>query len=341
MTSVALVTGGSSYLASYIIRQLHEQGGVTIRATIRSLKDTKKIEHLKDINVEWHEADLSQPGAFDQVVQGVTVIYHVASPYFYSSTDPQREIVDPAVQGVRSVLEAASKSPSVKQVIVTSSGTAFINIFNPDSNRIYTEKDWNTEATVQSAPYPYSKVVSEKAAWEFMERENPSFGLTVVAPGFIIGPPLNHYSNPSELNTSLKTLLGLITRALKAGAVVSGYSPLYIDVRDVANAHILASQEPEAIGKRLLVGQTSVKWSDAFAEVKRKLENVSKDHPLAKLGEKDLEIQDAPNQPNLKQIKTDLTTTKTVLKGLQFTSIADSLIDTGVWFVDNQFITTE
>jgi nucleoside-diphosphate-sugar epimerase len=60
-------------------------------------------------------------------MEGCDAVIHVASPYIYSAKDPQKEIVDPAVEGAKSVLLAAAKSPSVKRIVFTSSGGAVIH----------------------------------------------------------------------------------------------------------------------------------------------------------------------------------------------------------------------
>jgi hypothetical protein len=96
----------------------------------------------------------------------------LATPYFYSSPDPQKEIVDPAIKGVvcvliifsttylfRSILEAALKTPTMKRVVQTSSGAAMYG--TPVNGHHYTEKDWNTTSSLTNNPYFFSKKVAD------------------------------------------------------------------------------------------------------------------------------------------------------------------------------------
>ena len=87
MANIVLVTGGSGYLASHIIHQLLDDASIgKIRATIRNLSDTHKVKHLNDYaeslgkHIEWYQvADLTDDSAFDSAVQGVHIVFHVAS----------------------------------------------------------------------------------------------------------------------------------------------------------------------------------------------------------------------------------------------------------------------
>jgi nucleoside-diphosphate-sugar epimerase len=86
------------------------------------------VEHLLKLGdalpgrLELVEADLLQEGSFDDAVEGATYVFHTASPYKVSGiTDPQKELVDPALKGTLNVLSSVAKSKSVKRVVLTSS----------------------------------------------------------------------------------------------------------------------------------------------------------------------------------------------------------------------------
>ena len=96
------------------------------RGTVRSKSNTAKVSHLLKLaealpgSLELHEADLLQPGDFDGVVKGADFVLHTASPFFTETSDPQKDLIDPAVNGTRTVLDSAGKA-KIKRVILTSS----------------------------------------------------------------------------------------------------------------------------------------------------------------------------------------------------------------------------
>ena len=112
------------------------------------------------------------------------------------------------------------------------------------AGRDFTEDDWTDPGTPGLAPYPRSKAIAERAAWDLMERDGGDTELVVVNPTFILGPTLT-----TELRSSLQ-----ITKAMLDGtmSVVRRQRFGVADVRDVADLHIRAMAAPEAAGKRFL-----------------------------------------------------------------------------------------
>ncbi len=185
-------------------------------------------------------ADLMTPGAFDAVVEGCETVIHVASPYSTDVDDPQRDLVDPAVNGTKSVLEACRSAGGVKRVVLTSS---FAAITDEPDGRLLTEADWNNKSTLKRNPYYLSKAAAERAAWSFMEESSPDFDLVVINPPYVLGPSLS-----PELNTSARALVGL-TNGGWPGIVA--IQLVIVDVRDVALAHRIAMELPSASGRYL------------------------------------------------------------------------------------------
>ena len=122
---VVAVTGVSGYIGSEVVKQLLEKG-YTVRGTVRSKSNTSKVQHLLTLSdalpgtLELFEADLLKAGDFDEVVRGADFVLHTASPFFTESSDPQKDLIDPAVNGTSNVLTAAGKA-GIKRVVVTSS----------------------------------------------------------------------------------------------------------------------------------------------------------------------------------------------------------------------------
>jgi nucleoside-diphosphate-sugar epimerase len=116
--------------------------------------------------------------------------------------------------------------------------------YTPKPGAEYTEADWTDPDTPGLAPYPRSKAIAERAAWDFMEREGADTELVVVNPTFILGP---------TLSTQLVSSLRLVEMMLDGKMPVVPRQRFGLaDVRDVADLHIRAMAAPEARGKRFL-----------------------------------------------------------------------------------------
>jgi len=244
-----LVTGASGFIASHIIRELLERG-YTVRGTLRRLEDRSKFDFLATLpgaseRLTLVEADLMIDGSFDAAAEGCDVVIHTASPYLVNVSDPQRELVDPAVNGTLNVLHAAANA-KVRRVVLTSSMAAISD--EPQPNKVFTEEDWNERSTLVRNPYYLSKVKAERAAWKFVKSTTPLFDLVVINPFLVLGPSIG-----PELNTT-----NAIFRDLLSG-VYPGILALswgLVDVRDVATAHVLAMEHPNASGRYLCAGET-------------------------------------------------------------------------------------
>jgi nucleoside-diphosphate-sugar epimerase len=124
---------------------------------------------------------------------------------------------------------------------------------------MYSEQDWNP-LTMEDAlkdmrsSYRVSKLFAEKAAWEFMEKEKPAFSLTTICPTFVFGPVTQPISGLDQLNTSSKRIYDFIAGNCRDKIPDTGISFfLWIDVRDLALAHIRAIEMGAAANRRYLL----------------------------------------------------------------------------------------
>ena len=250
-----LVTGGTGYMASWIVKQLLDEGR-EVRTTVRNLAQKDKYAHLTALAVkssgilQFFEADLLKKGSFSEAMAGCELVIHTASPFKISGLkNAQKELVEPALEGTRNVLDSVNATESVKRVVLTSSIAAIygdaIDIRTTEKG-IFTEEQWNITSSAKHQPYPFSKTMAEKLAWEMAGKQS-RWDLLTINPGFIMGPSLSKRTD----STSIDLMLQLATGKFKTG-VPSG-EMAFVDVRDVAKAHILAGFSSTASGRHICV----------------------------------------------------------------------------------------
>jgi dihydroflavonol-4-reductase len=243
------VTGATGFVASWLVKQLLERG-ITVRGTVRRVASADHLRALPGAaeRLELVEADLTVAGSFEPAVRGCAVVFHTASPYIIQVDDPQRDLVDPAVNGTLGVLRACAAAPEVLRVVLTSSMAAVTD--EPDASRVLTEADWNEKSTLRRNPYYLSKTMAERAAWDFVERERPGFDLVALNPFVIMGPSL-----APGLNVSNQIIADLVN-GVYPGILSMTWG--IVDVRDVAHAHARAAEVQSARGRYLLVQEPPV-----------------------------------------------------------------------------------
>ena len=252
-----LVTGGTGYVGSWVVKYLLDDGH-TVRVTVRDKSKRKKTAPLEAVaadapgNLEFWEADLLKPGSFEEAMEGCEVVYHIASPFLFGKIkDPYAQLIDPAVEGTKNVLDAVNKTASVKRVALTSSVVSVYgdNIdIRQTENQTFTEAHWNTTSSAKHNPYNYSKVLAEKEAWKIHDAQD-RWSLVVLNPGFVMGPALTNASG----SASISFITDLLSGKQKMGVPELYFS--FVDVRDVAKAHILAADNPKATGRHILVSE--------------------------------------------------------------------------------------
>lgn len=253
-----LLTGGNGFVASHILDVLvARQYSVTITVRSREKGDQvlARYGETKGANISIAVIpDFTSAGAFDECLRsspGFDAVLHVASPFYYSATDIKRELLDPSIIGTESLLQAIhAHSPSVKTVVLTSSFAAILDSYKPSTipEHTYTESDWNSltmEDAMQNTlnGYRASKIYAERAAWKFVDAHKPSFSLVAICPTLAFGPVIQPVSSLDGLNTSSQRIYNFISGAFKSEIPDTALSFfLWIDVRDLASAHVKAME---------------------------------------------------------------------------------------------------
>ncbi|EKM78748.1 hypothetical protein AGABI1DRAFT_107237 [Agaricus bisporus var. burnettii JB137-S8] len=282
--SKVLITGANGYIAMWVIDFLLK-AGYSVRGAIRGLDKTKD---LNDKFSSWVASgtlefivvkDVTIEGAFDDAVKDVDGVLHMASPVVVDADDPQ-DVINPAVSGALGLLKSALKHGNrVDRVVFTSStATIFAPVTKPT---VLNESNWNTvtleeverlgRAATSHQKYRASKILAEKgqsnsfslAVWEFYEanKERSRWDITVINPPFVFGPALNNFENPAHQNASTRVFWDNVIANPGTPQSVN-YPNCWVDVREVALAHVLALQKPEAGGERLIVSVGPFVWQD-------------------------------------------------------------------------------
>ncbi|MDN3023556.1 NAD-dependent epimerase/dehydratase family protein [Streptomyces sp. S.PB5] len=260
-----LVTGGSGFVGSHLVKRLLERG-YQVRTTVRSTANEAKTRPLLALQaqhpgrLDLFEADLLVEGSFDEAAKGCGTVFHVASPFLVPEKikDGRKDVVEPALHGTRNVLGAIERTPAVRRLVFTSTVGAIFGDYADVlamKDRTLTEEYFNTTSTIENNPYHYAKTVAEQAAWEAAKAQD-RWDMVAVNPGLILGPSLT----PASDSGSLFLLEELFKGYFFYGA--PDFSFTTVDVRDVADAHIAAAEKPEAHGRYILAAETMTSFHD-------------------------------------------------------------------------------
>ena len=250
-----LVTGATGFIGLHCIQQLLSKG-YEVNGTVRSLdregeiRDGLSASGTSHAGLELFSVDLNSDEGWDEAMNGCEYVIHVASPISLEDQD-EDYFVKPAVAGVKRALSFAKKY-SVKKVVLTSSVAAIFDTMEKKS--YYDETDWSDPENPAISHYSKSKTLAERAAWEYVENEGHPFELAVINPALVTGPTLT-----GDLGESNKAV------QMVAGGKMPVAVPLmfgYVDVRDVAAAHILAMENPASNGERFALAEKDLWYKD-------------------------------------------------------------------------------
>ncbi|GAA1895046.1 NAD-dependent epimerase/dehydratase family protein [Asanoa iriomotensis] len=232
-----LVTGGTGFVAGWCIAGLLERG-YAVRTTVRRPQEV-------DAPVEVVQADLTRDDGWDAAVDGCAYVLHVASPLGLDGRSGEDALITPARDGALRVLRAASKA-GVRRVVLTSSTAATTP---PDPHGVADETVWTDPADPNLTPYRRSKLLAERAAWDFAA--DNGLELTTVLPAAVFGP-LRSPGNAGSVEVIARLLAG-------RPPVLPRFGFTIVDVRDLADLHLRAMTDPAAAGERF-IGAGEFRW---------------------------------------------------------------------------------
>ena len=201
----------------------------------------------------------------------VAGVCHVAS-VLPSSPNPN-EVIPTVIAGAINILKSAAKSPSVKRFVYTSSSASIAASKPNEHYTVSTDKLNDEDVTAAWQPPPYendriwpvycaSKTQAERAMWEFMAEEKPSFVLNAVLPDFNFGELL-HDKQPASSGEYVRAIYNGQIDAAKA------LPPHWmVDVKDTGRLHVVGLLAPDVREERILAYAYPFNLNDVLATLR-------------------------------------------------------------------------
>ncbi|VAH54853.1 unnamed protein product [Triticum turgidum subsp. durum] len=251
----ACVTGGNGYIASALIKMLLEKG-YAVKTTVRKPNDMAKNSHLKDLQalgpLQVFCADLEEEGSFDDAIAGCNYAFLVAAPSNLDPQNPEKDLIEPAVQGTLNVMRSCHRAGTVKRVVLTSSAAAVTARPVEGDGNVLDEESWSDVGFLRSTKmahwaYSVSKVLVEKAACAFAQEHGIS--LVTVCPVLTVG-----VAPAPGVNTSVAVLLSLLSgddamASILGHIEMSSGSISVVHVDDLCRTEILLAEKETASGR--------------------------------------------------------------------------------------------
>jgi dihydroflavonol-4-reductase len=271
----ALVTGANGHLGFNVCTALLAKGH-HVRASIRSRDDRAKRLPLEEAGItDIVGLNVRTIEPFVEACRGMDVLFHVAATYaLHTNGDNAADsILRDSTEGAANAVRAAAAA-GVPKVVLTSS-IATVPRVHPD-DPVVTEADWVNDHTV---PYFRAKVDGERAAWKAAEETGVK--LVTILPGTIGGPGFR------RTTPSVEIIEGIMLGSMRFGAPRSNIP--YVDVRDVANAHVLAG-ERDVDGRFIIVND----YLPSLRELSAMMNRIDSKVPAAPLLLPDMILSAAP-----------------------------------------------
>lgn len=263
------ISGATGYVAQHIIKLLLQKGYSVVGSVRSTTKGEKLKERFNSENFNYEVVEkLENAGAFDQLLINhpeIDAFIHTASPVIMNAVDPVKDTMVPALEGTMNALNAIHQhGKNIKKVIFTSSYVALADLLNPGTTA--TEDSWNSVTWEQALKdgrlaYYASKKYAEMAVWDYVQQNKVNFSATLINPAYVFGPQAFDDDAKGTLNLSADMICSLLK--LKDGDEIPTKRRPFIDVRDLAKAHILAIENDYG-GKRLLLAESNFSLQSAL-----------------------------------------------------------------------------
>jgi dihydroflavonol-4-reductase len=263
MIGTVLVSGGSGYIAGFLIRQLVAEGWM-VHATVRSLSREAEVRARLGVDndrLNFFAADLSADAGWAEAMAGCTHVAHVASPFPRKAVEHADELIVPARDGTLRAL-CAARAAGVTRFVLTSSAAA-IAYGHPPGKTTFTEADWSDPTNPDCSPYAQSKTIAERAARDWIAAEGGAMEFVSINPSLVVGPVMD-----ADVSTSIEAIEKMLSGALP-GCPRLGFG--VVDVRDLADLHVRALTAPGIAGERFIASGKFLMLVDIAKVLKARL----------------------------------------------------------------------
>ena len=263
MAGTVLVSGGSGYIAGFLIRQLVSEGW-TVHTTVRSLASVDAVRQrlaVDNSRLKFFAADLLADEGWAEATAGCSHVAHVASPVPAGVPKNPDDVIRPAREGVLRALKAA-KAAGVKRFVMTSS-VAAIAYGRGRGVHHFTEADWTDLSKPGISPYIQSKTLAERAARDWMTKEGAGMEFVSICPSVVLGPVWSR-----DYSASVVVVKKLLDGSLGACPDI-GFG--VVDVRDLADLHVRALNTPGIAGERFIANDRFLKLREIADVLRAKL----------------------------------------------------------------------
>ncbi|CAD0028972.1 unnamed protein product [Aureobasidium pullulans] len=255
------ITGSTGFIGSQVT-VLALEAGYRVRLSVRKEQQIQKLKQLFHQFVSNTDfvvvPDITSPGAFDSVLDGVRYVFHLASPMPGKGADFRSEYAEPAVRGTETMLSSADRVNSVEKVIIVSSVLALMplgalgakeGIFNESPKTdLFIDLDMEFPGGPEGsgAMYQASKILAHQATHAFNKTHKPHYTLVTLHPSFVLGRSLVQHSAEEidGINAFLWQSLQLETPF---------FPPAWVHVKDVAEAHLKILELDIATGEEFVL----------------------------------------------------------------------------------------
>ncbi|MEZ5708896.1 MAG: NAD-dependent epimerase/dehydratase family protein [Blastomonas sp.] len=332
MADRVLVTGGSGYVAGFIIRQLINEGW-DVNTTIRNLSREAEVRSnlaVDNDRVAFFQADLTGDVGWADAMAGCRHVLHVASPFPADAPRHEDELIVPAREGVLRALRFA-KQAGVERFVQTSSAAA-IAYGRPRGTYTFTEADWTNVESPDAYPYVKSKTIAERAARDWVAVEGGAMQFASVNPSAVLGPVLS-----GDFSASIELVRMLLDGAMP-GCPDFGFA--IVDVRDVADMHVRLLTAPDIANERFIAAGPFLRVVDVADILRGRLQGEARKVPTRKLPDWVVKLV-ALFDPRIRQVAGELGKVRNMdtshardKLGWEARPVADSIVDTARSLLD-------
>jgi dihydroflavonol-4-reductase len=275
MAGTVFVSGGSGYIAGWLIRLLVAQGW-RVHTSVRDLDREAELRQRLAVDAEQlrvFAADLHADAGWAEALHGCSHVAHVASPLPGRWVKKPDDLIVPAREGSLRVLRAA-RAAGVQRIVMTSSVAAIVYGRGRGVHH-FSEADWTPDDCPGASPYTLSKTLAERAARDWVAREGQGIEFCTANPAVVLGPVWG-----ADHSSSIALVKKLLAGGMP-GCPDLGFG--IVDVRDVAELHLRLLTAPGMAGERFIASGPFMKVIDIAHVLREQLGDQARRVPTRRL----------------------------------------------------------